>query len=81
MHEPAGDALGRRRASRKKQAALPRTKVSKLMERHGHDPVGRVEGLLDSVAVVDVDVDVEDASVKFQQLQNAQHDVVHVAET
>jgi len=32
-----------------------------LVERHGHDPVGRVEGLLDGVAVVYVHVDVQNA--------------------
>lgn len=55
-------------------------KIAKLVERHRHDSVGRVERLLDSVSVVDVDVDVEDASVELEQLQDAKHDVVHVAE-
>jgi hypothetical protein len=31
------------------------------VERDGHDPVGGVEGFLDAVAVVDVDVDVQHA--------------------
>ena len=30
--------------------------VAELVEGDGHDAVGRVEGLLDAVAVVDVDV-------------------------
>jgi hypothetical protein len=30
------------------------------VEGDGHDPVCQIEGLLDAVAVVDVDVDVED---------------------
>ena len=34
------------------------------MERAGHHAVGRVEGFLDAVAVVDVDVDVEDSRVE-----------------
>jgi hypothetical protein len=47
---------------------------------HRHDPVGEVEGLLDAVPVVDVDVDVQHARVHLEQLQDGQHDVVHVAE-
>ena len=45
-----------------------------------HDAVGAVEGLLDAVAVVHVDVDVQDARVDLEQLEDGQHDVVDVAE-
>jgi hypothetical protein len=45
------------------------------VEGHGHDAVGGVEGLLDAVAVVDVNVDVEDARVEAEQLDDAQDDV------
>mmetsp|Transcript_22235 Transcript_22235/g.68622 ORF Transcript_22235/g.68622 Transcript_22235/m.68622 type:complete len:392 (+) Transcript_22235:358-1533(+) len=51
-----------------------------LVEGARHDAVRRVERLLDAVAVVDVDVDVQHALVPLQQLQNAEHAVVHVAE-
>ena len=50
------------------------------MEGEGHDTIGEVEGLLDAVAVVDVNVDVEDARVHLEQLEDCQHDVVGVAE-
>jgi len=43
-------------------------------------PVGQVEGLLDAVAVVHVDVDVQYPGVVLEQLQDGQHQVVHVAE-
>lgn len=39
----------------------------KLMETDSHDSVGVVEGLLDSISVVDVDVQVEDSGVDLQQ--------------
>jgi copper chaperone CopZ len=42
-------------------------------------PVGQVEGFLDAVAVVDVDVDVQHPRVVFEQLQDGQHQVVDVA--
>lgn len=51
-----------------------------LMEGHGHHPIRGVEGLLDAVAVVHVDVHVQHALVVLQQLQDPEHDVVHVAE-
>jgi hypothetical protein len=41
-----------------------REEISELVERGGHDAVGGVERFFDSVAVVDVDVDVENAGVE-----------------
>ena len=54
--------------------------LAELVEADGHDAVGRVEGLLDAVAVVDVDVDVEDALVLLEELEDGQNAVVDVAE-
>lgn len=51
-----------------------------FVEGEGHDAVGGPEGLLDAVAVVDVDVDVEDARVVAEELQDGEDDVVDVAE-
>mmetsp|Transcript_7849 Transcript_7849/g.19970 ORF Transcript_7849/g.19970 Transcript_7849/m.19970 type:complete len:228 (+) Transcript_7849:888-1571(+) len=50
------------------------------MEGHRHDAVREIEGLLDAVAVVDVDVEVQHARVVLEQLQDGQHQVVEVAE-
>jgi hypothetical protein len=36
------------------------------VEGDGHDAVGGVEGLLNTVAVVDIDVDVENARVEAE---------------
>jgi hypothetical protein len=51
-----------------------------LMERAGEDSIRRVERLLDSVSVVDVDVDVEHSGVDTEQFEDAENDVVDVAE-
>ncbi len=51
-----------------------------LVERDGHDAVGGEEGLLDAVAVMHVNVDVQHARVDAQQLQDGEHNVVDVAE-
>mmetsp|Transcript_22290 Transcript_22290/g.37806 ORF Transcript_22290/g.37806 Transcript_22290/m.37806 type:complete len:201 (-) Transcript_22290:18-620(-) len=50
------------------------------MKREGHDAVGGVKRFLDAVAVMNVDVNVEHALVKLEQLHNAQHNVVDIAE-
>jgi hypothetical protein len=46
-----------------------------------HLPVGCVERLFDTVAVVNVNVDVQDARMILQQLQSSENDVVDIAET
>jgi hypothetical protein len=51
------------------------------VETHRHHAVGEVERLLDAVAVVDVYVDVHNARVVLQELENRQHEVVDVTET
>ena len=55
-------------------------KVPVLVERHRHDPIRHVERFLDAVAVVDINVNIQHARVVLEQLQDAQHNVVHVAE-
>ena len=50
------------------------------MEGQSKDPVGFKESLLNSITMVDVDVNVQNPRMIFQQLENSDHDVVHVAE-
>ena len=52
-----------------------------FVEGDGEDAVGGPKGLFDAVAVVDVDVDVHDARVQAEELQDTEDDVVDVAET
>ena len=58
----------------------PREKVAMLVYAAGHDAVGSVEGLLNAIAVVAVDIDVEYPRICAQELEDAEHDVVDVAE-
>ena len=51
-----------------------------LVEADGHDAVGRPERLLDAVAVVAVDVDVQDARDRAEHFKDAKDDVVDIAE-
>lgn len=51
------------------------------METARHDPIARIERLLDAVPMVHIDVDIEYAGVRAQELENAEDDVVNVAET
>lgn len=43
------------------QCSGPREEVAKLVKRRGHDPIRRVERLLDSITVMNVDVDIQHA--------------------
>ena len=54
--------------------------VSVLVEGDRHDSVCEVECLLHSVAVVDVDVDVQHSGVNLEELQDCDDDVVDEAE-
>lgn len=53
---------------------------AEFVEGAGEDAVGGVEGLFDAVTVVAVDVDVEDAGEGAEELEDAENDVVDVAE-
>ena len=52
-----------------------REELSVLVQRDGHDSIGRVEGFLDSVSVVNVDVDVEDSFVVPEEFEDSEDDV------
>jgi hypothetical protein len=38
--------------------------IAKLMERAGHHPIGGVESLLDAIAMMNVDIDIQNSRVK-----------------
>ena len=50
------------------------------MERDCHDPVCGVERLLDSVPMVDVNVNVQDSLVILEEFKDGKDDVVDIAE-
>lgn len=50
------------------------------METDSHDSVGVIECLFNSIPVVNVDVEVENAWVDFEELDDADDDVIDVAE-
>jgi hypothetical protein len=49
------------------------------VETGGHDAVRRVEGLLDTVTVVDVNVDVENTLVVAEKLEDTEDNVLSLA--
>ena len=60
--------------------ACAREKIAVLVEGKGHDTVCGVKGLLHAIPVVNVNIDVQDALMPFEQFEDAEDDVVHVAE-
>ena len=53
---------------------------AELVEGESHDAVGGPECFFYTVAVVDVDVDIEDAGVVAEELEDGEDDIVDVAE-
>lgn len=49
--------------------------LSVFVERDGHNPVCGIEGFLDTVSMMDVNVDVEHSLVKAEELDDAENDV------
>ena len=54
--------------------------VLELMERASHHSIGKVECFFDSIAMVDIDVNVEDPIVVLEEFEDGQNAVVDVAE-
>ena len=52
-----------------------------LMEADCEDSIGMEESLLNSIAMMHVDIQVEHPGIDLQQLQDTEHDIVNVAES
>jgi hypothetical protein len=50
-----------------------------LVEGHGHDAIGCIKGFFDTIAVVHVNVDVQNALLVSQKLDNAEDDVCEIS--
>lgn len=46
-----------------------------LVERHGHDAIGSIEGFLNTITVVDIDVDVENPLLESQEFEDAEDNI------
>ena len=57
-----------------------REEISISMERYGHDSVCAVEGFLDSIPMMHVDVNIEYPVMVFQELQDCEDNVIDIAE-
>jgi hypothetical protein len=45
------------------------------VEGDGHNAIGGVKGLLDTVTVMDINVNVKDSLLESQKLKNAENDI------
>ena len=50
------------------------------METAGHNSVRRVERLFNAITMVTIDVDIQNARISAQEFNNAEDDIVDVAE-
>jgi len=60
--------------------SCPREEVTISVEADGHHSVGCVKGFFNSIAVVDVDIDVEHSLMILEQLQDSKHNVIYITE-
>lgn len=61
--------------------ASAREVLAIFVEGDGHDSIGSVESFFDSIAMVDINVDVEDALLESKELNNAEDDVYYMSDT
>lgn len=54
--------------------------VTVLVQRQGEYPIGIVEGFLDPITMVDINVNLQYSGMVPQQFQDSQNDIVDVAE-
>ena len=55
--------------------------IAIFMERDGHDSISEIECLLNTVAMVNINVNVENSRVILEQLQDRYDDIVHIAKS
>mmetsp|Transcript_50181 Transcript_50181/g.104707 ORF Transcript_50181/g.104707 Transcript_50181/m.104707 type:complete len:221 (+) Transcript_50181:1699-2361(+) len=53
--------------------------VAILMKRDRHHPICRVEGFLDAITMVNINIDVKNTIMHFQQFQDSENNVIHEA--
>jgi hypothetical protein len=63
------------------QFTSTREVLSVLVEGAGHDAIGRVEGFFNTITMVNVDIDVENARLESEELDDSENNVVDVTET
>lgn len=54
--------------------------ILELMERAGHDSVSQVEGLLNPITMMDINIDIQYSLISLEQFQNSQDTVIDIAE-
>ncbi|KAI6761402.1 hypothetical protein HG531_001955 [Fusarium graminearum] len=57
------------------QLTSTREVLAILVERNSHDTVGGIEGFLNTITVMDVDIDVEDPLFESEELKDAENDI------
>ena len=55
--------------------------VSILVKTDSHNAVGCVEGLLNTISVVYIDIDVQNPRVVLQQFENCKYEIINIAKS
>mmetsp|Transcript_441 Transcript_441/g.689 ORF Transcript_441/g.689 Transcript_441/m.689 type:complete len:359 (-) Transcript_441:54-1130(-) len=73
----AGPFLGTRFA----RMARAGKEIPVLVQTQRHDTIRAIKGFFDTITVMDINVNVEDAGVDFEQFQNGQDNVIDITKT
>lgn len=55
--------------------------IFELVKRTGHNPVCQVESLLNSVSMMNININVKYSLIGFEKFENPQHTVVNIAKS
>lgn len=55
--------------------------IFELVKRAGHNPVCQIKGLLNSVSMMNININVKYSLIGFEKLENPQHTVVNIAKS
>ena len=53
----------------------------KLMKAHSHDSISMIESFLNSITMMNINIEVQHSRVNFQHLENAYHNIIDIAKS
>lgn len=55
--------------------------IFKFMERASHDSISKVKGFLNTITMMDINIDIQDSLKSFEKFQNSENTVINIAKS